>query len=1054
RRLENEYKQSKETRKRQRYAPAKGKRAEDGAERRKRLPDSKPRAKPAKSATGRESLSPTAMRTGDNQRDGAMPPDSNYTLIDRNILGADVQVLFQSVLSQLADQRNAVSSAAASASTSAPSTLAVDAVGATERGEPAPNGRTISHDVTNGDMRTPSPADHAAETSLPPMVSIRSEDLGRSAPMYRGQTGKDRRQHGLFARGQIEGGRFICEYKGQVVLKAAYKEDPKNYYELLRTTRPYSQFHQEIDLCIDARRQGSEARFVRRSCAANVVLRSMYVVGGGDALIHLGLFAARDIEADEELTAGWEWDDGELPAVASMAPDDAEDYLGRPEGRRMSKVWRQVFGGMACACPDTDCQVRRLFAMLGVEESVAREDPAGALKRRASRPNKISMSEDADMDGSPPPARSPDGSGSLHGTHSRKGSGAGVHDSPGSPLAARGSAGDAAHSSRATLSVSTGRLPANTGTQRQSSADSPRAAAQLRQPGDEGGYQRGANGQGGPRSRKRKPSAHLDGLGNGHNATISASTSDCESTGSKKPRSVSGSSASRRGPGSSELPQKKLWISRYLERVERETGDSNGATTELVSLMEVEAEPREAEPNKTQAEPNKPQAEPNKAQAEPNKIQAEVKEVIVAGTTPVPEEKPASPKAAGEDRAFVKSAPTDANAPTPSPSMSPSLAGGAVIAESTESSAIPAVKEAPAQQPQPASEPKPKVEPKAEPKAEPDAEPDAEPRRESAVTSPTKSPAAEAPAKKQRLSLAEYNKRRRGHTTASTAKETESKSAAASDQPQLKPDATLAATSEGGSPVSEKGAKPAAEKSTNHVAEKSTNAAAEKSVKPAAEKSVKPAAEKSVTLAADTAPQPAPAPEQNGARPPVPASPMAMMPKAGDPLGRRGMISPPPPPPPPMPQPGAGAGAARADDRPIGGRDHGHRFERGAAYVPPHRPRDRARDGNGEHESGEISQRRNFRVRSQSRERGGRERRYNTFSGPQPAPPRSTSEWRSGSYTAGVAGMRALSMSPVQHPHGSGSAPGPPPPPAAGDGGPHRNAVRRMGSRGGSPPRR
>ncbi|KAJ1895230.1 SET domain-containing protein 3, partial [Coemansia sp. IMI 209127] len=255
------------------------------------------------------------------------------------------------------------------------------------------------------------------------------DDIDNPSPVYKALVGKERCQMGLFSGRRIERHRYVCEYKGQVLLKAAYKEDPKNYYELLRTTSPYSHFHPGIDICVDARRQGSEARFVRRSCSANVVLKSMYIPGSANPLVYLGLFAQRDVEPDEELTLGWEWEDGELPALARMSPSDAEDYLGRPEGRRLSKVWRQAFAGVSCACPDQQCEVRRLFALLNVEELSVKPDIGGPLKRRTSRttrPDSIA----ADLVNQDPPSPSSSNVQSLddhtpiRGSHSRKGSAA------------------------------------------------------------------------------------------------------------------------------------------------------------------------------------------------------------------------------------------------------------------------------------------------------------------------------------------------------------------------------------------------------------------------------------------------------------------------------------------------------------------------------------------------------------------------------------------------------------------------------------------------------
>ncbi|KAJ2394253.1 SET domain-containing protein 3, partial [Coemansia sp. RSA 2603] len=469
RRLESEYKNSKDSRRRPRQVSAKARRAEDNSDRRKRAADAKhQRSKSSKPGGSRDSSSPTATRQLDTKgRDGQLTIDTSYTSIDRNILGADVQVLFQSVLSQLAEQRNAVSVAAANTSTTDPSVVVETAISqpapestAANPAAPvqAPSTQTLD---THKSTSIPSTAATDGKTNgslLPTIVSMSQEELTNPIPIYRGVVGKDNGQVGVFARESIAQNRYICEYRGQVVLKAAYKEDPKNYYELLRTTRPHTHFHPEIDLCVDARRQGSEARFVRRSCSSNVALKSIHVPQSSDSLIHLGLFATRDITPDEELTIHWEWEDGELPAVSRMSQADADDYLGRPEGRRMSKVWRQAFGGMSCACSDDKCKVRQLFAMLGVEESAVRPDigsGGGAIKRRVSRsarPENVNgIGDTTDQSPSSPRVQSPDGSRSVRGSHSRKASLVSIAD------AAPDSPSDRTSNSRDGLSVVTGR---------------------------------------------------------------------------------------------------------------------------------------------------------------------------------------------------------------------------------------------------------------------------------------------------------------------------------------------------------------------------------------------------------------------------------------------------------------------------------------------------------------------------------------------------------------------------------------------------------------------
>ena len=59
---------------------------------------------------------------------------------------------------------------------------------------------------------------------------------------------------------------------------------------------------------IDPTRHGNVARFFNHSCSPNLMTRTFRV----DSLLpaHVGLFASRDIEADEELTFSY----GEVPA--------------------------------------------------------------------------------------------------------------------------------------------------------------------------------------------------------------------------------------------------------------------------------------------------------------------------------------------------------------------------------------------------------------------------------------------------------------------------------------------------------------------------------------------------------------------------------------------------------------------------------------------------------------------------------------------------------------------------------------------------------------------
>lgn len=93
-------------------------------------------------------------------------------------------------------------------------------------------------------------------------------------------------------------------------------------------------FGPPLDVALDARITGNEARFVRSGCRPNAVLRPVICPTAksahvreradtceetGEDVLTFGVFALRDLKANEEVVLGWEWDDGNavhnLPAL-------------------------------------------------------------------------------------------------------------------------------------------------------------------------------------------------------------------------------------------------------------------------------------------------------------------------------------------------------------------------------------------------------------------------------------------------------------------------------------------------------------------------------------------------------------------------------------------------------------------------------------------------------------------------------------------------------------------------------------------------------------------
>lgn len=166
--------------------------------------------------------------------------------------------------------------------------------------------------------------------------------------------------HGLFADASIPAGAFISELRGELYSATSYRNDPINQYAALGATKPHVHlFPPPLNLAIDARRFGNEARFARFSCHPNAVLRPILFHPNGqlsarsrtssraqspvaaaqstaaaaaawnarqqryadtppvenrseEPQLLFGLFALTDIPRTHEITLGWEWDDAHI----------------------------------------------------------------------------------------------------------------------------------------------------------------------------------------------------------------------------------------------------------------------------------------------------------------------------------------------------------------------------------------------------------------------------------------------------------------------------------------------------------------------------------------------------------------------------------------------------------------------------------------------------------------------------------------------------------------------------------------------------------------------
>ena len=117
--------------------------------------------------------------------------------------------------------------------------------------------------------------------------------------------------------------KFITPFTSTIIPSSAYLSEPLNAYAHHGMPKPFVHlFGPPLDVALDARIQGNEARFVRSGCKPNAVIRPVICEQAKldpEDPLKFGVFALRDLKANEEVVLGWEWDDGNavhsLPAL-------------------------------------------------------------------------------------------------------------------------------------------------------------------------------------------------------------------------------------------------------------------------------------------------------------------------------------------------------------------------------------------------------------------------------------------------------------------------------------------------------------------------------------------------------------------------------------------------------------------------------------------------------------------------------------------------------------------------------------------------------------------
>jgi hypothetical protein len=159
----------------------------------------------------------------------------------------------------------------------------------------------------------------------------------------------------LTADAAASGEAYIGELKGAIGKIEDYYDDPSNRWAELNHPTPFVFFHDKLPIFIDCREEGTELRYLRRSCQPNVKMQ--IIIHSND--FHFCMVSMRDIAEGEELTIPWHIRGREWEIMRAL---NSSGNLSREDHTHMSTWFTGVlanFGGCACARTGSVCSLDR-----------------------------------------------------------------------------------------------------------------------------------------------------------------------------------------------------------------------------------------------------------------------------------------------------------------------------------------------------------------------------------------------------------------------------------------------------------------------------------------------------------------------------------------------------------------------------------------------------------------------------------------------------------------------------------------------------------------------
>jgi hypothetical protein len=159
----------------------------------------------------------------------------------------------------------------------------------------------------------------------------------------------------LTADAAASGEAYIGELKGAIGKIEDYYDDPCNRWAELNHPTPFVFFHDKLPIFIDCREEGTELRYLRRSCQPNVKMQ--IIIHSND--FHFCMVSMRDIAEGEELTIPWHIRGREWEIMRAL---NSSGNISREDHTHMSTWFTGVlanFGGCACARTGSVCSLDR-----------------------------------------------------------------------------------------------------------------------------------------------------------------------------------------------------------------------------------------------------------------------------------------------------------------------------------------------------------------------------------------------------------------------------------------------------------------------------------------------------------------------------------------------------------------------------------------------------------------------------------------------------------------------------------------------------------------------